>query len=282
MRQYLNLLQEVLTKGTLQENRTGISTLMIPGAMLKFDMAEGFPAVTTKKLAFKSGVAELLGFLRGYDNAKDFRELGCKFWDQNANETKSWVNNPNRKGEDDLGRIYGQQWRNWVRSDGGGYLDQVQVLIEGIRKDPTSRRLIVNAWRPDEFDQMALPPCHILFQVIIEQTTKKMHMVWYQRSNDLFLGIPINSMSYGTLLHLLARITGHIPGTLTGFLADVHIYSNHINQVKLQLTRDPLPLPRLWLSPEIKQNTNLEDIQPDQIKLLSYYSHPAIHAPMAA
>lgn len=180
MRQYLDLMQKILDKGVWQENRTGIRTKMIPNEMLKFDMSEGFPAITTKKLAFKSGVGELLGFLRGYDNAADFEKLGCKFWWQNANETKSWVENPNRKGDGDLGKVYGQQWIHW-KSSKGGELNQIQKLLQDIKTDPTSRRLKVIAWRPDEFDEMALAPCHYVLNVIIEQKSKKMHLSWNQR-----------------------------------------------------------------------------------------------------
>ena len=280
MKQYLDLMQKVLDEGVWQENRTGVRTKMIPGAMLQFDMSEGFPAVTTKKLAFKGCIGELLGFFRAADSAKTFRDLGCNFWNQNANETKSWLENPNRKGEDDLGRIYGQQWRKWKNSD-GGETDQLYELVEGIKSDPTSRRHRVTAWRPDEFHLMALPPCHYGFGVIIEQETSKMHLIWSQRSVDTFLGLPMNIASYGSLLHILARITGYIPGKLTGMLEDVHLYENHLDQVKEQLSRKPFSLPRLALI-GIDSLTQLEDIEPDQFQLISYNHHPAIKAPMAA
>lgn len=243
MKAYHDILQNVLDNGTVQKNRTGIDTLMVPGLIFKHNMAEGFPAVTTKKLAFRSVISELICFIRGTTSAAGFRELGSKIWDQNANENQAWLENPHRKGTDDLGRIYGAQWRSWVRSENktqpGASLDQIKALLDEIETNPTSRRLIVSAWRPDEFDQMALPPCHYSFQVIIEQTSGTMHLLWNQRSVDTFLGLPFNIASYAALLEILASITGYIPGTLTGFLADVHIYENHLDQVKEQLTRKP-------------------------------------------
>lgn len=295
MKQYLDLLQNVLDNGTRQKNRTGIDTIMIPGAMLKFDLRDGFPAITTKKLAYRSVVGELIGFLRGCDTVKEFNDLGCKVWDANAT-APIWLNNPNYHDvvhfdEDDntvssgyLGRIYGVQWRKWNCNQIPGKhttLDQIETLLHQIRENPTSRRLIVTAWRPDELDQMALPPCHYSFQVIIEQESNVMHLLWNQRSCDLFLGIPFNIASYATLLSILAKITGYIPGTLTGFLADVHIYENHIDQVKEQLSRTPLTLCQLSISDRIKVGHYVNDINPFDISLVDYNSHPAIKAIMA-
>jgi thymidylate synthase len=297
MKQYLNLMQNVLENGSWQENRTGIRTMMLPGAMLQFDLREGFPAVTTKKLAYKAVVGELLGFLRGYDTVKEFNDLGCKVWDANAT-APAWLanphNNPNIRHLDwetdmmvpsgYLGRIYGVQWRNWNCNQIPGKhttLDQIETLLCQIQDNPTSRRLLVSAWRPDELDQMALPPCHYAFQVIIEQETKTMHLLWNQRSCDLFLGVPFNIASYATLLHILARITGYNVGTLTGFLADVHIYENHINQCCEQLSRDPKPLPELVICSTIKQGSSVESVRPDDILLNNYEYWPAIKADMA-
>lgn len=279
MKQYLDLMKKVLDEGVWQENRTGIRTKMIPGAMLKFDMADGFPAVTTKKLAFKACVGELLGFLRGYTSANQFKELGCGFWMKNADENKAWLANSARKGQGDLGYIYSRLWTDMPHSLTTVKWDQIEKLVEGIRNDPTSRRLIVSAWHPEVFDQAALPPCHYGFQVIIEQESKKMHLLWNQRSCDFFLGIPMNISSYALLLHMLCRITGYIPGTLTGFLADVHIYENHLDQVQEQLTREPKPLPSLKLTfdPSIK----LSEVNPEDISLEGYTSHEALKAPMA-
>lgn len=295
MKQYLELMQRVLNEGTWQDNRTGIRTKMIPGAMLKFDLSEGFPAVTTKKLFFGAVKGELLGFLRGADTIKEFNDLGCKVWDANGT-APAWVNNPNYKdiqhiadidgpvNSGYLGRIYGVQWRDWNCSNVPGRhntLDQIETLLHQIRENPTSRRLLVTAWRPDELDQMALPPCHYGFQVIIEQETKTMHLLWNQRSCDLFLGIPFNIASYATLLHILARITGYNVGTLTGFLADVHLYENHLDQVKEQLSRSPLSLCNIFIDNKISLCTNINDIEPSDIQLGGYECYPPIKAPMA-
>ena len=180
MKQYLDLLRDVRDNGVRQKNRTGIDTFMIPGAMMKFNMVDGFPAVTTKKLAFKTMVGELLGFLRGYTSAADFRALNSNIWNQNANENKNWLASPYRKGEDDLGYIYSRLWTDMPNKDGISW-NQIERLIKNIEEDPSSRRLIVSGWHPEVFDQAALPPCHVLFQVIIEQESKKMHLNMYQR-----------------------------------------------------------------------------------------------------
>ena len=312
MQNYLNLLNEVVTKGSRQANRTGVDAISIPGAMLKFDLAEGFPAVTTKRLAFKSVVGELLGFIRGYDNAADFRAFGCNVWDANANEPglpgspNRWLNNSNRKGHDDLGRIYGKQWTDWrgkgiltlsepvIGGDGSitysadtklGYesINQLKVAIETIENDPTNRRIIVNAWRPDEFDQMALPPCHILFQFLVNVERKELSLCWYQRSCDSFLGIPFNIASYALLLSLVAEVTSYKPRHLTGFLADTHVYVNHLEQVRLQTSRNPFSPPQLRLS--IPQAATAYErllaTAPENIELMGYERHPAIKAEMA-
>lgn len=285
MKQYLDLMQNVLENGTWQANRTGIYTKMIPGAMVQFDVRQGFPAVTTKKLAYRSVVGELLGFLRGCDTVKEFNDLNCKVWDANAT-APAWLSSEYMKDREvgELGRIYGVQWRNWNCNQIPGKhttLDQIETLIHQIRTNPTSRRLIVTAWRPDELDQMALPPCHYSFQVIIEQETKTMHLLWNQRSVDNFLGCPFNIASYATLLHILARVTGYNVGTLTGFLADVHIYENHVDQVMQQLSREPMPLCELKINDRICVGFNIDAIEPSDFELVNYVSHPAIKAPMA-
>jgi thymidylate synthase len=289
MKQYQDLIRQILEHGSdWQENRTGIRTKMIPGAMMQFNMEDGFPAMTTKKLAFNAVKGELLGFLRGYTSAKQFRSLNCRIWDANANENKAWLANPNRKGPDDLGYIYSRLWVDMptatpVSTDFGTPApqtwNQIEKLLEAIKKDPTSRRLIVSSWHPEVFDQAALPPCHVLFQVIIEQSTKKMHMTMYQRSCDLFLGVPFNIASYALLLHILAAITGYKPGMFTWFGADVHIYENHLEQCKLQLSREPLPLPTLWHA--VTPGTKIEEIEPDWLKLHNYNFHETIQAEMA-
>ena len=286
MKQYQDLLRDVLENGTRQANRTGIDAISLPGAMLKFNLKDGFPAITTKKLAFKACKAELIAFLRGYDNAAQFRELGCNFWDQNANENKAWLANPNRKGGDDLGRIYGVQWRDWRTHDSydsewGTYhksVDQVQNAIETIRKDPTNRRIIINAWRPDEFNHMALPPCHVLYQFIVNVEKRELNLCMYQRSCDMFLGVPMNIASAALFLSIMAKLTGYDPGTFTHFLADAHLYVNCIDQAKEQLSRTPMDLPRLALS---DREWSIDTIEPDDIQLIGYQSHPAIKAEMA-
>lgn len=293
MNAYKNLLQYIVDNGHWQQNRTGVDTLMVPGYMVKFDLREGFPAVTTKQLFYRSVVGELLGFLRGCNTAQEFRELGCKVWDANST-AGAWVNSEAYKkqvpanwsyDEGYLGRIYGVNWRNWNSSaTRPGYrttVDQIETLIREIRENPSSRRLLVSAWRPDELDQMALPPCHYGFQVIIEQETKTMHLLWNQRSCDVFLGLPFNIASYATLLHILARITGYEVGTLTGFLADVHIYRDHMEQVMEQLSREPLSPPALEISEHIGIGFSVDDIMPDDIQLVNYHHHPSIKAKMA-
>ena len=286
MQQYLNLLQQVLNEGTWQSNRTGIATKRIDGAMLQFDMAKGFPAMTTKKLAFNAVKGELIGFIRGVTNAAQFRQLGCKVWDQNANENEQWLSSPYRDGQDDLGRIYGAQWRDWSfvgYNDSPCYIDQLATLIDTIKKDPTNRRMLVTAWNPGELKRMALPPCHLLFQVLIDVSSNRLSLCMYQRSCDMFLGIPFNIASYALLLHILAKATGYLPGRLTMFLADVHIYENHIYQVELQLTRKPIALPQLFITPNGHYSgmEYVSKLEPDHISLLGYRSHPAIKAEMA-
>lgn len=295
MNQYLDTLREVLAHGTRQENRTGIPTYMIPGVKLEFNLGKGFPILTTKKINFKAVSAELCAFLRGYDNAALFRTMGTKIWDANANENKTWLNNPNRKGDDDLGRVYGVQWRHWrapFRRGGGDWavkeVDQLATVIRTLKDDPTSRRIIMTAWNPGELDQMALPPCHLMIQFLVQQQGNKLHACMYQRSCDAFLGVPFNISSYALLLQLIARITGYEPGTLTMFMADYHIYENHIPQVKEQLEREPRALPRLNIFGGFALDNGsmsplewLESLYPDDLKLDGYDPHPAIKAEMA-
>lgn len=287
MKNYLELLKDVLENGTRQANRTGIDAISLPGAMLKFDLANGFPAVTTKKLAFKAVVGELLGFLRGTDSAAGFRDLGCKIWDQNANENAAWLQNPNRKGVDNLGRIYGVQWRDWKAANGTS-IDQVGNALRTIHERPTDRRIIINAWRPDEFDQMALPPCHVLYQFLVNVERREISLCMYQRSCDLLLGIPFNVASSALFLSVMGRLTGYTPRHFTHFLADAHIYVNHVEQVKLQLSREPYEVPKLVVadrapiytgeSPDVEW---LEMFQPDDFQLVGYLHHDPILAPMA-
>ena len=296
MRQYLDLLSKVLTEGKWQGNRTGIPTIRMDGAMLQFNLKDGFPAVTTKKLAFGQVKGELLGFIRGYNSAEQFRRVGCKVWDQNANENKAWLENENREGTDDLGRVYGVQWRQWSGASHidreGNFLatpkiDQLANAMDLIKNNPTNRRIIVTARNPADMDKMALPPCHLLFQFLVDVDSNELSLCMYQRSCDLFLGIPFNIASYALLLELAAAATGMIASKLTMFLADVHIYKNHIEQVETQLAREPMPLSELIIdvtNPDLLFAEGINFLQlvgPDHIHLKNYVSHLAIKADMA-
>lgn len=313
MQQYLDLLGTVLRTGTrIHNERTGKDCFMIPGAMLKFDLRNGFPAVTTKKLFFDAVKGELLGFLRGYTNAADFRALGCKIWDANANETPAWLANRHRDGEDDLGRIYGAQWTRWMACrivDNGeaanlekeGWMrvldtglgsamrksiNQVENALRTIIKDPSNRRIIVNAWNPAEFDRMALPPCHVMYQFIADPENRLLHMTMYQRSCDMFLGVPFNIASSALFLSTMAKLSGYTAATFTHFLADAHIYADHMEQVSTQLSREPYLPPDLVVSVDQIQTDDqitgaFTRIEPDHIELVGYQHHPAIKAPMA-
>jgi len=283
MKKYLDLLADVATTGRKQLNRTGIPTYRKAGAMLEFSMVDGFPAVTTKKLAFGAVKAELLGFIRGYSRASEFRYLGCRIWDQNANENRQWLASRFRRGEDDLGRIYGMQWRQW-RGAIGQRVDQLQNALDDIVSNPSSRRIIVNAWNPAELDQMALPPCHVLHQYLVDIEYNTLDLVMFQRSCDMFLGIPFNIASYALLLHLVAKATGRLPGKLVMMLSDVHVYANHMEQADAQCSRAPFPLPTLVIPEKAPERTPMEyllRLLPEDIQLEGYQSHPAISAPMA-
>jgi thymidylate synthase len=276
MQNYHELLQNVLDTGVTQVNRTGVSARFIPGAMLRYDLQQGFPAITTKRLAFGAVKGELIGFMHGCQSAADFRALNCNIWTQNANENQAWLNNPNRKGTDDLGRIYGAIWRDF------NGIDQLKEVVSKIINNPTDRRIIMSAWKPDEFDKMALPPCHVLYQFIVDTVNKKLHLCMYQRSCDLFLGVPFNIASCALLLSIIAQATGYTPGTFTHFLADAHIYENHIEQVKMQLNRQHLEPPKLRLNMKKMEAIDaILSITPEDVTLVDYNSHAAIPAPMA-
>lgn len=272
MRQYLDLLKDVLENGNDRTSRTLIDTRAVFGKTMRFDMADGFPAVTTKKLAFESLKAELLWFLKGSSDVKELQKLGSHIWDANA-EADYWK--PKARFEGDLGRIYGVQWRSWQKPDGSTH-DQLAAIIERIKTNPFDRRLVVTAWNPGELDQMALPPCHMFFQFFVNGDTLSLSM--YQRSCDMFLGVPFNIASYSLLLHMAAQVTGLKPGEFVHILGDTHIYHNHFEQVKEQLRREPLPLPKLWLNPEVK---DIDGFTMDDIKLIDYQHHPPIKAQMA-
>jgi len=266
-----------MAKGTDKPTRTGIDTRGVFGMQFRYNMQDGFPAMTTKKLAFNAVKAELLWFISGSSDVQELQKLGCHIWDANA-EADYWK--PKARFKGDLGRVYGVQWRNWQAPD-GRIIDQLDEVIERIKKNPYDRRLIVAAWNPGEIDQMALPPCHSFFQFYAEPVKDgpdKLSVQMYQRSCDMFLGVPFNIASYSLLLHMAAQVIGLEPGEFVHTLGDAHIYKNHFKQVKEQLSREPYTLPKLWLNPEIK---DIDKFTMDDIRLENYQCHPGIKAPMA-
>ncbi len=278
MQQYLELCQKALT-GLQKENRTGVDHIGYHGDMMKFNLADGFPAVTTKKLTVKSVFGEMLGFIRGYDNAADFRKLGCNVWNANANDDPIWLSNPNRKGTDDLGRIYGVQARRWLGTDGYP-IDQLKSVLDRILERKDDRRLIVTHWNPGELDRMALPPCHMFYQFGIQGDL--LNLTLYQRSCDVPLGIPFNIAGYSWLLSVIAQITGLTPGTFTHFMHDIHVYENQVELLKEQLQRKPHPLPTLSINPKIKTLEDLETwVTPDDFTLDNYQHDPYIAFPFS-
>ena len=258
MKQYLDLLQHVIDEGTPKEDRTGTGTISVFGYQMRFDLKHGFPLLTTKKLHLRSIIHELLWFLKGDTNTRYLNENGVKIWNEWADE----------KGE--LGPIYGYQWRSWT-APGKQHIDQISGVIESIRKNPHSRRHIVSAWNVGDLDKMALPPCHILFQFYVADG--KLSCQLYQRSADIFLGVPFNIASYSLLLMMMAQVTGLKPGTFVHTLGDAHIYNNHLEQVRLQLTREPRPLPQMILDPGVK---SVFDFHYDDFRLENYDPHPHI------
>jgi len=262
MRQYHDQLRTVLDHGTPSTDRTGTGTISYFGLQARYPLAEGFPLVTTKKLHLKSIVHELLWFLSGDTNIRYLKENGVSIWDEWADENG------------DLGPVYGHQWRHWPTPQ--GEIDQIARLVEAIRKTPDSRRLIVSAWNPAEVDQMALPPCHTLWQVRI--AGGKLHLQLYQRSADMFLGVPFNIASYALLTHLIAEQTGLEVGDFIWTGGDCHIYDNHVEQVTEQLTREPYPLPALRLR---THRDSVLDVEYDDLEVVGYEHHPAIKAPVA-
>lgn len=280
MKQYIDLCKKTLKKGIRKQNRTGVDHIGYTGDMMKFDLREGFPAVTTKKLAFKSVVAEMLCFLRGYDNAAQFREMGCKVWDANANENEQWLNNTNRKGVDDLGRVYGVQARRWKADvlSKTPIIDQLRNVYNDLCRGVDNRREIVTHWNPGELHLMALPPCHMFYQFGIQGDYLNLSM--YQRSCDVPLGIPFNIAGYAWLLSVMAHITGFKPGEFTHFMHDIHIYENQIMMVHEQIKREPYPLPTLKINPGIKTLQDLEVwVVPDDFELVDYKHHDHINYP---
>ena len=263
MQQYLGLLQHILDTGTHKTDRTGTGTQSVFGYQLRFDLAKGFPLVTTKKVHLKSIIYELLWFLKGETNIAYLKEHGVKIWDEWADEN----------GE--LGPVYGKQWRSWEGKD-GKVIDQVSELIEQIKKNPDSRRLIISAWNVGELSEMALMPCHNMFQFYVADG--KLSCQLYQRSADVFLGVPFNIASYALLTMMIAQVCDLKPGDFVHTFGDVHIYSNHMEQVKLQLSRTPFPLPTMKLNPEVK---DIFEFKFEDFVLENYECHPGIKAPVA-
>lgn len=263
MKQYLDLLTHIMEKGSDKSDRTGTGTRSVFGYQMRFDLAEGFPLLTTKKLHTKSIFHELLWFIKGDTNIKYLKENGVSIWDDWADENG------------DLGPVYGSQWRAW-KTDDGRKIDQLSEVIDQIKKNPDSRRLIVSAWNVGEVSKMKLPPCHAFFQFYVADG--KLSCQLYQRSADIFLGVPFNIASYAALTMMVAQVTGLKPGTFVHTLGDAHIYTNHFEQVNLQLTRDPRPLPQLVLNPEVK---SIFDFKFEDLSIVNYDPHPHIKGAVA-
>ena len=259
MKQYLDLLTRIMSEGVQKHDRTGTGTISVFGHQMRFDLADGFPLLTTKKLHLKSIIYELLWFLRGDTNAHWLQERGVRIWNEWADP------------DGNLGHIYGYQWRSWPDYK-GGHIDQIAEAIEQIKNTPDSRRIIVNAWNVGDLANMNLPPCHMFFQFYVAQGRLSLQM--YQRSADTFLGVPFNIASYALLLQMMAQVCGLEPGEFIHTLGDTHIYTNHLEQVKLQLTRTPRPLPRMLINPDVK---SIFDFQYDDFQLEGYDPWPHIH-----
>lgn len=263
MRQYLDLMRRVLDGGSPKTDRTGTGTLSIFGHQMRFDLQQGFPLVTTKKLHLKSIIYELLWFLRGETNVRYLKQHGVSIWDEWADQ----------HGE--LGPIYGHQWRSWATTD-GGTVDQVRELIECLHADPDSRRLIISAWNVGDLPKMALPPCHLMFQFYVAEGRLSCQL--YQRSADIFLGVPFNIASYALLTMMVAHVTDLQPGEFIHTFGDAHLYQNHVQQARLQLSREPRALPAMTISPQVH---SLFDFQYDDFRLENYDPYPHIRAPVA-
>ena len=263
MKQYHDLLQHILDNGTKKEDRTGTGTISVFGYQMRFDLNEGFPCLTTKKLHLRSIIHELLWFLKGDTNIKYLKENNVSIWDEWADE------------DGNLGPVYGSQWRSWPTAD-GRHIDQIKQVLDQIKNNPDSRRIIVSAWNVGEIDKMALPPCHAFFQFYVADG--KLSCQLYQRSADTFLGVPFNIASYALLTMMMAQVCGLNPGDFVHTLGDAHLYSNHLEQARLQLTRDFRPLPQMRINPNVK---DLFDFKYEDFELINYDPHPHIKAAVA-
>ena len=263
MKQYLDLLKHIRTNGVMKEDRTGTGTQSVFGYQMRFDLSEGFPLLTTKKVHLKSIIYELLWFIAGDTNVKYLQDHGVTIWDE-------WAD-----ADGNLGPVYGHQWRSWPAPD-GRTIDQLSQVIDTVRRNPDSRRMLVTAWNPGEVDQMALPPCHCLFQFYVADG--KLSCQLYQRSADVFLGVPFNIASYALLTMMIAQVCGLKPGEFVHTTGDTHIYRNHFEQVATQLSREPRPLPRMLLNPDVK---SIFDFKYEDFTLEGYDPWPAIKAPVA-
>jgi thymidylate synthase len=263
MRQYLDLMARILDEGVEKRDRTGTGTLSVFGHQMRFNLADGFPLVTTKRLHLRSIIVELLWFLRGDTNVRYLHDHGVRIWDE-------WAD-----AQGDLGPVYGRQWRSWARPD-GGVIDQISDVVAAIRRNPDSRRLVVSAWNPAEVDRMALPPCHCLFQFYV--ASGRLSCQLYQRSGDVFLGVPFNIASYALLTLMVAQVTGLAPGDFIHTLGDTHLYLNHLDQARQQLARAPRPLPAMRLNPDV---SDLFAFRYEDFELTGYDPHPHIAAKVA-
>ncbi|MBD2863700.1 MULTISPECIES: thymidylate synthase [Paenibacillus] len=263
MKQYLQLCETILNEGVHKSDRTGTGTISLFGYQMRFDLQQGFPLLTTKKLHLRSIIHELLWFLRGDTNVGYLHEHGVSIWDEWADENG------------DLGPVYGKQWRSWAKPDGGA-VDQIAIVLDQIKNNPDSRRMIVSAWNAAELDRMALAPCHCLFQFYVADG--KLSCQLYQRSADVFLGVPFNIASYALLTLMMAQVTGLQPGHFVHTLGDAHIYSNHMEQIRLQVTREPRPLPAMKLNPDVR---SIFDFRYEDFELIGYDPHPRIKGEVA-
>ena len=263
MKQYLDLLRDILNNGTRMQDRTGTGTISVFGRQMRFDLSEGFPVTTTKRLYLKGVIHELLWFLQGSTNIRYLQDHEVHIWD-------AWADS-----DGELGPVYGAQWRRW-KASGGRAIDQVSRMVELIRKDPASRRMVVSAWNAGQIDEMRLPPCHCLFQFRVEGGRLSCQL--YQRSADMFLGVPFNIASYSLLTMMMAQVTGLAPGCFVHTFGDAHIYLNHLEQVETQLAREPRPLPKMLLNPEVR---GILDFRYEDFTLIGYDPHPAIRAPIS-